>query len=117
MRTNAAVTGACGLVMLVGAGSLAGFLGVDAPLAIAAIGVGLLLYVPMLLWMAGRAPQDRRMGFVAAALDGLWVVGSLALILTTMLPLTTEGRWLIASVADVVLVFALAQLYAAWRMK
>lgn len=117
MRTNAAVTGACGLVMLVGAGPLARFLGVEAPLALTAVGVGLLLYVPVLLWMARRADQDRRVGFVAAALDGLWVLGSLALILTNVLPLTPEGRWLIAAVADIVAVFALAQLYAAWRMK
>jgi hypothetical protein len=117
MRTNAVVTATTGLVMLIGAAPLARFLGVAAPPAIAAVGMGLLLYIPVLLWMAGRTPQDRRMGLVAAALDGLWVAGSLALILTDMLPLTPEGRWLIGAVADVVLVFALAQLYAAWRMK
>ena len=47
----------------------------------------------------------------------LWVLGSLALVFTDVVPLTTEGRWLIAITADIVLIFALAQLYLAWRMK
>jgi len=41
--------------------------------------------------------------------DLLWVVGSAVLIFTNLVPFTTNGKWAIAIVADIVLAFAIVQ--------
>ena len=43
------------------------------------------------------------------ALDVLWVLGSVLLIFTDLVPLSIGGKWTVALIADIVALFAILQ--------
>jgi hypothetical protein len=96
-----------GLAFIVGAGPIGRFLGVDAPLVLAALGVGLLLYAAFLGRTAAQAQIDRRAVITAMVLDDLWIVGSIILLLTNWIAFSVAGKWAIGITADIVLVIAI----------
>ncbi|HEX6980074.1 MAG TPA: hypothetical protein VF342_12310 [Alphaproteobacteria bacterium] len=89
LRVDAALCFACGLPGVAASGWLAGFLlpgqpalfGVSMPTAMLELGLLLAAYAGLLLTMAGRARIVP--GFVAITVlgDGLWVLGTLVLLL------------------------------------
>lgn len=62
----------------------------------------------MLLVYAATPQFERAGGIMAIVLNGLWVLGSAAILLTG-LPFTTIGMWIVIGVADVVGLFGLVQ--------
>jgi hypothetical protein len=114
LRGNALFSGVSGAALVLGARPIAGFLGWNAPLALAATGVVLIGYAAYLFWATAQEQLDRRI-VLAAVLDIGWVIGSAVLLLGGLLPLTTAGKWAIALIAEVVAIFAALQLYALRR--
>jgi uncharacterized protein YjeT (DUF2065 family) len=57
------------------------------------------------------------MGMVYAIADAVWVIVSLLLLLTDLVPFTTEGKWAMAIQAVVVAAFAMLQFIGAQRIK
>lgn len=106
---NAAFSGVSGLVMVLAAGSISEFLGLGNPVILVITGVLLLLYMPILVWLATQSPVPGHFAWEVIALDLLWVIGSLVLIFTDLVPLTTGGKWAIAITADIVALFAILQ--------
>jgi hypothetical protein len=45
------------------------------------------------------------MAWLVIELDVLWVIGSLILVFTDLVPLTAAGKWTVAITADIVTVF------------
>ncbi len=82
-----------------------------------ALGVVLLLYAADLTWITSRPSLDVRFGWMAVILDVAWVVGSAIVLLTDALAMTTAGNWLVAIIADVVLVFAVVQWLGIRRLR
>jgi hypothetical protein len=115
LRGNALFSGVSGAALVLGARPIAGFLGWNAPLALAATGVVLIGYAAYLFWATAQEQLDRRIVLAAAVLDIGWVIGSAVLLLGSLLPLTTAGKWAIALIAEVVAIFAALQLYALRR--
>ena len=107
MKENAIFSGLAGLVLIVGATGLDGWLGVDAWL-LAAIGLGLVVYAADLMWWS-RSPRwlvtGGRMAVVA---DLGWVVAAAGLIAFTAV-LTTRGEAALALVSVVIAALAAAQ--------
>jgi len=98
-----------GVAFLLFSRAIAGFLGLSAPWIVLALGVGLLVY-GIELYLAARAePLNTGIANFAVYADLAWVLGSAVLIFANLVPLTTAGKWAIAIVADVVLVFAILQ--------
>jgi hypothetical protein len=116
LQGNSIFSGLSGIVFIVAAGPLAAFLGLDAPLVLMIIGVSLLLYAVGLFQTATRKPISRSLALTAIILDVAWVAGSWLLLLTGWLPLTTEGKWAVAIVAEIVSVFAILQYIGLRRM-
>lgn len=93
------------------------FLGLSSPLILVIIGVLLLLYATSLFVAATRRTIDRQTGFLYAAIDGAWVLGSVVLLLTSWVPFTAAGKSSLALTAFIAAVFAGLQSYGAWRAK
>lgn len=109
MRANAIFSSTSGAVMLLFSSALAQLVGIQPPAIFIVLGVVLIGYAISLTWATSRPELDVRFGWTTVVLDVAWVAGSLVLLLTDLLPLTTAGKWIIAILADVVLVFAVVQ--------
>lgn len=95
---------------------IASFLGLSASWIILALGVGLIVY-GVELYLAARAePVNTSIARFAVYADLAWVLGSAMLIFANLVPFTTAGKWAIAIIADVVLVFAVLQYFGLRRL-
>ncbi|HSM55499.1 MAG TPA: hypothetical protein VK879_05020 [Candidatus Sulfomarinibacteraceae bacterium] len=110
LQANALFSGLSGLTLLAAASPVAQLMGLPgATFILRVIGLGLLLYAGFLLYAVRQAPVNAGPAWAAVVMDVLWVVGSAALLLGGLIPFSTEGRWIVAVVADVVAVFAIVQ--------
>jgi hypothetical protein len=116
MRGNALFSGLSGLVALVGARPIADFIGIPAPLALVVIGLMLIGYEFILFWATAQE-EVAGYGRLAVVLDIGWVLGSIMLIFSNWLPLTTAGKWTIGLLAEVVFWFAVWQGFTLWKQK
>lgn len=98
-----------GVAFVLFARAIASFLGLSASWIVLALGIGLVVY-GIELYLAVRAePVNTGIAKFAVYADLVWVLGSAILIFANLVPLTTAGKWAIAIVADIVLVFAILQ--------
>lgn len=98
-----------GLDFVLFPGPVASFLGLASPTVIFVLGVILVAYT-LIIFSQSRAPSvDLSFARYAIILDLLWVIGSALLVFTDLIALTTAGKWAIAIIADIVLVFAILQ--------
>jgi hypothetical protein len=89
--------------------AIASFLGVSASWIVLALGVGLIVYGTEIFLAARAKPVNTGIAKFAVYADLAWVLGSAVLIFANLVPLTTAGKWAIAFIADIVLVFAILQ--------
>ncbi len=109
LRLNAAFSGIFGLVFILFPGTVAEWLGIPGSSAILVTGV-LLIGWEVFVSQLVRLPQISSTGTWAVIFGDLaWVLGSIALLLGGWLPLTESGIWFVAIIADIILVFAIAQ--------
>jgi hypothetical protein len=106
-----------GAIMTAGAGPIAELFDLSQSAAFIALGLVLLGYGGGLLYYAGRQPENRLVAKAAIVLNLLWVLGSYMGLLLGWFPVNTAGKWAIALVAEVIFIFALAELYAIRREK
>jgi|FLYN01.1.fsa_nt_gi uncharacterized membrane protein YhaH (DUF805 family) len=98
-----------GLLCTFGANPIASFMGLANSLPILVIGLGLLAWGVGLLALAARPVIDRRLTTFIILANVVWVIGSAIILAADLFGLTTGGRWAVLVVADVVLLFALAE--------
>jgi hypothetical protein len=112
LRFNAAFSGVFGLAFLFFPARFANWLGIPSTVAITI--TALLLFVwEFYVFQLVREPfisPAKVWGIIAG--DLAWVLGSVVLLLGAFLPLTTAGKWFIAVIADLVLLFAIVQFFA-----
>jgi len=106
-----------GLLLTIASEPIAIFLGWSTFIPLIVIGILLILYGAMLFRRVARAPIDFRTGMVYALADTAWVIVSLLLLFTNLLPFTTEGKWAFAIQAVIVAAFALIQFIGARLIK
>lgn len=98
-----------GVVFMLFSRAIAGFLGIGASWIILVLGLGLIVYGIEIFLAARSNPLNRGFAKFAVYADLAWVLASAVLIFANLAPITTAGRWAIAIVADIVLVFAILQ--------
>lgn len=98
-----------GLDLVLFSRPIAKFLGLSSPLVMLELGVALIAYAALVFSQSRRQPLSRSFAWFAIIADVLWVLGSAALIFTDAVAFTTAGKWGLAIVADIVLVFAALQ--------
>ena len=116
LAVNAIATAACGAVFLAAAVPLAPVLGVPGPLPLAACGVLFLAFAAQ-VWRVRREPVDLAQATAILALDVLYVIASVVLLLAWPSVLSSYGRILTALLADTVAVFAILELVGIRRAR
>ena len=103
-----------GVILIIAAEPIASLLGLQNDAILIGIGIALLLYATALFLNVRRAVISRSEAIFAAVLNFGWVAGSAVVIAWGVL--TTTGNWLVAIVAEVVLLFGILQLYGVRKM-
>ena len=98
-----------GVIFLLFSKAMAGFLGLSASWIILVLGLGLIVYGVEIYLAARSEPVNRDIAKFAVYADLAWVFGSAVLIFANLVPFTDAGKWAIAIIADIVLVFAILQ--------
>ena len=106
-----------GLACLLFSAAIANFLGISASSIILVLGIGLILYAIEIYLGARTNPVHKGIATFAVYADFTWVLGSAVLIFANLVDFTTAGKWTIAIVADLVLVFAILQFVGLRRLK
>ena len=101
LRANAIFSAVSGSGMLFAASAIAGLLGIEQTLLVRITGANLLGFASLAMAVVGA--------------DLLWVAGSAVLLPAGVFSPT--GNWLVAGVADVVLLFAILQYVGIRRMR
>jgi hypothetical protein len=112
---NALFSSLTGLTILLAQGWVLGILGISKNVSIAVLGFGLLVFAGTLVINARRQQVKRSDAWIAVVLDMAWVFGSYVLILAA--PFSTEGKWVVGVVAELVLVFAVLQFVGIRRIR
>jgi hypothetical protein len=113
---NALATAGCALGMLATRGTLYTFFGLETPVLLDVLAVGLLGYAG-LLWLATtRRPVSRQTLMTFTAADALWVVASAVVLMFFWGQFDAIARLLVIAAAIVVEVFAMLQYHAAGRV-
>lgn len=113
LRLNAVSTAACALAMLATRSSLYSLFGLDTPILLDLLAVGLLGYAGALAFAAHRQPVTRQALLAFTVADVFWVVASAIVLWLFWGQIAPVARLLVIAVALVVEVFATLQLRAA----
>jgi hypothetical protein len=115
LQANAAFSALSGIIAITDAKPLSSLLGVNVSSLLIGMGIALLAYAAVLFLNARRENIKLQEAWLAVVLDAAWVVGSAILIFAGTL--STTGNWLVAIVADVVLLFAVLQFFGIRRLR
>lgn len=106
------------LLLLLASAPVAAFLGVpQASGLFALLGVGILGFAAFVYWVQSRPALDTRFVWLIFVMDVLWVVASVVILVTNAFALSTEGRWAVLVIADIVAVFAVLEVIALRRLR
>ena len=106
---NALFSTFSGVLLLVFPKSIAAFLGIGTPMLLAGIGVALLLFAADLVHQATRRRMRTWRTLYAVAGDGLWVAGTLVLLLGFPAVFSGPGKVLLLVVGGIVATFGVLQ--------
>jgi hypothetical protein len=112
---NALFSTLSGLAILFAQGRVLRILGLSGSVNLLILGVGLIVFAATLLVNARRQQVKRSDAWVAVSMDLAWVVGSCVLIF--IVPFSTEGKWVVGVIAELVLVFAVLQFVGIRRIQ
>jgi hypothetical protein len=113
LELNAVSTAACAVGMFATRGILHPLFGLDAPILLDLLAVGLLAYAGALAFAAQRQPVSRQALMFFTVADAIWVVASAIVLVLFWSQLAPIARVLVIAVALVVEVFATLQFRAA----
>jgi hypothetical protein len=114
---NSAFSFLGGVTFLLFSKAVANFIGWPASWFILALGVGLIAYGVEIYLGARAEPVNTGIAKFAVYADLAWVLGSAVLIFANLLPFSIAGKWAIAIIADVVLIFAILQYVGLRRLE
>ena len=115
LQLDGLASGLCGALLLVAAPTIAAHFGIAGTGIPRAVGAGLLVFAAALLWNATRARVSRVETFFTVALNAVWVVGSLILVVDG--PLTVIGNVAVAVIAAAVFGFAVLEVMGLRRLR
>ena len=112
---NALFSTLSGLTILFAQGWVLRILGLASNVNLLILGVGLIVFAVTLVVNARRQQVKKSDAWIAVLMDVAWVLGSYILIF--IVPFSTEGKWVVGVVAELVLVFAVLQFVGIRRIE
>ena len=112
---NAVFSTLSGLTILFAQGWVLRILGLASNVNLLILAVGLIVFAVTLIVNARRQHVKKSDGWIAVLMDVAWVLGSSVLIF--IVPFSTEGKWVVGVVAELVLVFAVLQFVGIRRIE
>lgn len=112
LLANAAFSFTSGGLMIVNSSIVSKILGIQAPIFLFVVGIGLVIFAIDLLIQANRSRIATWRALYASAGDFLWVLTTLVLLGLFPNTLSNSGAWLVVSVAVIVFGFGSWQLWA-----
>jgi hypothetical protein len=112
---NALFSTLSGLTILFAQGWVLRILGVSKDVSLPILGLGLLVFAATLVINARRQQVKTSDAWMAVLMDVAWVLGSYVLIF--IVPFSTEGKWVVGLVAELVLGFAVLQIVGIRRIQ
>ncbi len=106
-----------GGAFIIGANPMGAFMGIPQPLILMGLGAGVLLFALGVYLTATQQPLDPRKATFILVADIAWVVATEVILMLDLFGLTTEGRWLIFILADIVTVFAILEFFGLRRLR
>jgi len=104
---NALFSTLSGLTILLAQGWVLRILGLASSVNLLILGAGLIVFAITLVVNARKQQVKKSDAWIAVLMDVAWVLGSYILIF--IVPFSTEGKWVVGVVAELVLVFAVLQ--------
>jgi hypothetical protein len=104
-----------GLIILFAQGWVLRILGLSNKISLLVLGVALIVFAATLVINARRQPVKTSDAWMAVWMDIAWVIGSYVLIFVG--PFSTEGKWVVGLVAELVFVFAVLQFLGIRRIQ
>jgi hypothetical protein len=117
LKVNALASAVSGLVFFLGSGVLAPFMGVDSPILLGVLGVGVVIFAVGVFLVFQEQPISVRKGSIIFVLDVIWVVGSILLLIVDPLTFSNEGKWIVLILADIVGIFAVLEYLGVRRLR
>ena len=99
LRINSAFSLASGTVMLLFTNELNSFFGINHPYVFPVIGMNLVVFAIFVGFVSTRQLKNRVLVNLISGLDGLWVLGSLTIVLFGLFDLSLKRMVLISGVA------------------
>lgn len=115
LMTNSIFSFSSALLMLFCPAVVGEWLGIQAPLILEVVGIGLVAFAAELIYQATRQRVATWRALLASAADFSWIAGSIVLLLAFPQLFSPLGNALILAVAGAVFVFGAWQLWAAGR--
>jgi hypothetical protein len=112
---NALFSTLSGLTILFAQGWVLRILGLSSKLSLLILGVALIIFAATLVINARKQKVKTADAWMAVWMDVAWVIGSYVLIF--IVPFSTEGKWVVAVIAELVLVFAVLQFVGIRRIQ
>jgi uncharacterized membrane protein HdeD (DUF308 family) len=112
---NALFSTLSGLTILLAQGWVLRSLGLAGSVNLLILGAGLIVFAITLVVNARKQQVKKSDAWIAVLMDVAWVLGSYILIF--IVPFSTEGKWVVGVVAELVLVFAVLQFVGIRRIQ
>jgi hypothetical protein len=109
LLANSVFSTLSGIICIIAAPALTTFLGLPTTIPMFILGVLLLLFAFDVYLIAKRTPIEKNKATIVLIADILWVIASAVLLIADPFSFTTQGRWAILILADVVAVFAILE--------
>lgn len=110
-------SGAAGITFILASGPLAALMGIANPLALVIVGILFVVFAAAVYYTASREVISRRAAWLIFELNVAYIIGSAMILLTDAFGLSTEGRWLVLILADLVTVFAIVEFIGLRRLR
>jgi len=117
LQTDGVVSTISGAVFTLGAGVLSPIVGVESPEIVLLFGLLILIYGIAVFVLGNRTPVDPRLPITIIAMNALFVALCVGLLIADPFTFTTEGKWILLILADVVAALAIWQFIGLRRMR